>query len=64
MTIKELRAMTNWTRTLKWRAVYCLYNGDSWRIVGVGTARVTLLKHTGVKVKVDPHYIAAITGLL
>lgn len=63
MTIEELKGMTNWNRTLKGRAVHCVYQGESWRIVRVGTARVTLLHHTGKQARVDPHYIAAICGL-
>lgn len=63
MTISDLKGMTNWAQTLKGRAVYCIYNGESWRITRVGTARVTLMSHTGKTVSVDPHYIHAVTGL-
>jgi hypothetical protein len=63
VTIEELKSMTNWRKTLKGRAVYCMYMGESWRIVRVGNARVTLLYHTGKQARVDPHYISAIHGI-
>jgi len=42
--------------------VRCMYNGEPWKIVRVGSARVTLVHDDGRSARVDPHYIYGVTA--
>lgn len=64
MTIREIRAKTDWQKTLQSRSVFAVIEGEQHplRIVSVGIKHVHVLRN-GQRQIIDPRNIASIQGL-